>query len=230
MFHLLRKIISDCYPDIVGNILTCIITIWCVFFTVKNTRKDTDRMIMQSKNDTDRTLKDSEKSSKELLYATVKPILYSLNLNMPYAPNNKHTPEKIVEFNAEDTFAQTFSFISYMKNSNNGIAIIKKITFSNIDYTPDIDCVIDKGSIVEIIVNSLDGTVKSLNGTMEVYDIYGNPYNYPITIHNDKFFANNSSLMKDLQQNSKSNVNVKTGDISNGIVAVGDNINVSNNK
>lgn len=187
---------------VIADFIPSFFTILGVIITVHYSRKDVDR-----------ELQALEKSHKETLRASVKPILYPLK--------KSSICEMAVSFKAKDVYSNTIILSAHIKNTNNGIAIIKKITLGNVDYYPETDCVIDKGVAIKINIFGLDKTVTT-NGIIDVYDIFNNSYCYPFTLFYD-FFAFNCSESIDNSEQIKKSYTVKTNNINKSTLLIGDN-------
>lgn len=66
----------------------------------------------------------------------------------------------------------------YVKNSDNGIAIVKKVTTDNHTYIPTMGNVIDKNCITGLNIFLVDKTETMRGWKLFVKDIYGNEYCY----------------------------------------------------
>ena len=202
MYEFLKKIFSfvASYPDIVTCITTNVVTLICVLYTVRSSKKETTRMI----------------------HADVMPFLYSLK------DTNNH--ERTITFETSNpNAADVTSIKSYIRNSNNGIAIVKKIIINKEEYVPKTDCIIDKGCTVCININIPQGKLESLDGEIEICDIYKNKYTYPIEIRGLNFYIKSSDNTNQSPPHKNYVKNIQTSNVTNSIIVAGDNNKINNN-
>ena len=70
----------------------------------------------------------------------------------------------------------------YVKNSDNSIAVVKKVTSENNTYLPTEGNLIDKCSITDLNVFLADKNEKLTNWKLFIDDIYGNEYCYQMIL------------------------------------------------
>lgn len=70
----------------------------------------------------------------------------------------------------------------YVKNSDNGIAVVKKVTTNNNIYIPTVGNIIDKSCVTGLNILLVDKTETMCGWKLFVEDIYGNEYCYQLIL------------------------------------------------
>lgn len=168
------------------------------------------------------TIKFSEHNINKSIHANAKPYIYTLDYKV-LKKDTKFPTDKTFHFNAKDIIDETFSIPAYIKNTNNGVAIIKKITFDSVDYFPDSDCVIDKGRVIKVILNCICKETHLLKQKITVSDIFGNTYTFPIKLKGESFYTVNNTASNGSQNHSSDAQIVNNGNITNNSGIIGHN-------
>lgn len=73
----------------------------------------------------------------------------------------------------------------YVKNSDNGIAVIKKVTTDNHTYIPPVGSIIDKNCVTNLCIYPVNKTETMSGWKLFIEDIYGNEYCYLMTLNGE---------------------------------------------
>lgn len=125
-----------------------------------------------------KTLKAQRSESDRIRIQEAKPYLFAEHPAQTTAQDS--IPQLLLKSVAGDSC--THAPRCYVKNSDNGIAIVKKVTTDNHTYIPTEGNVIDKDCVTGLTIFLADRTETMYGWKLFVEDIYGNEYCYPMTL------------------------------------------------
>lgn len=121
-----------------------------------------------------RTLKAQRIESDRIRIQEAKPYLFAKHpMRAPAWDSIPQLPLKSAEGDRCD-----YALQCYVKNSDNGIAVVKKVTTDNHTYIPTEGNVIDKDCVTGLNIFLVDKTETMHGWKLFVEDIYGNEYCY----------------------------------------------------
>lgn len=125
------------------------------------------------------TIKQNNEERKMDVALKVKPIIYPVSA-LSYRIDNKDLVDVVFRNSSNDTY----TYIGMIKNSDNGVLLIKKIVVDGTEYKISHGSVLDKNDVAQIIVYednlSLENVI--LVGT----DVYNNEIKYKLNCNKDK--------------------------------------------
>ena len=127
-----------------------------------------------------RTLKAQRIESDRIRIQEARPYLFT--------EHSMRTPNSIPQLllkSAEDNSCD-YALRYYVKNSDNGIAVVKKVTTDNCTYIPTEGNVIGKDCVTCVNIFLADKAETMQGWKLFVEDIYGNEYCYPMTLNGNK--------------------------------------------
>lgn len=119
------------------------------------------------------TIKHEHKNTLEQTRKAAKPWIFSLDMHEHF--DKKNTGTIRLEGNSPLGGNATIEFI--LRNTDNGIGIIKKFVTKNNEYLPIIGRILDKNSTNTVIVN-LNKEENLEDMLFIISDVYGNEYKY----------------------------------------------------
>ena len=121
-----------------------------------------------------RTLKAQRIESDRIRIQEAKPYLFAKHpMRAPAWDSIPQLPLKSAEGDSGD-----YGLQCYVKNSENGIAVVKKVTTDNHTYIPTEGNLIDKDCVTGLNIFLVDKTETMHGWKLFVEDIYGNEYCY----------------------------------------------------
>lgn len=85
-------------------------------------------------------------------------------------------------FSAPGDSTKTHSMRAIVKNTDNGIAFLDKITSHNATYYPGKNCTMDKGTVAFLEFFPADRKEDLQDITLHLHDLYGNSYRYGLEL------------------------------------------------
>lgn len=131
-----------------------------------------------------RTLKAQRIESDRIRIQEARPYLFAEH--PAQVPAWDRIPQLLLE-SAEDDSCD-YALQCYVKNSDNGIAIVKKVTTDNHTYIPAAGNIIDKDCVTGLNILLVDKTETMRGWKLFVEDIYGDEYCY-LMILNGKMLS-----------------------------------------
>lgn len=129
-----------------------------------------------------KTLKAQRIESDRIRIQEAKPYLFAEHPAQTTAQDS--IPQLLLESAEGDSCG--YALQCYVKNSDNGIAIVKKVTTDNHTYIPTEGNVIDKDCVTDLNIFPVDKTETMRGWKLFVEDIYGNEYCYQMTLKGNK--------------------------------------------
>lgn len=121
-----------------------------------------------------RTLKAQRIESDRTRIQEARPYLFAEH--PMWAPSWDSIPQLVLE--SEEGDSCNLAVQCYVKSTDNGIAVVKKVTTDNHTYIPTMGNVIDKNCITGLNIFLVDKTETMRGWKLFVKDIYGNEYCY----------------------------------------------------
>ena len=125
-----------------------------------------------------RTLKAQRIESDRIRIQEAKPYLFAEH--PVRAPAWDSIPQLLLK--SADGDSCDYALQCYVKNSDNGIAVVKKVTTDSHTYIPTEGNVIDKDCVTGLNIFPVDKTETMRGWKMFVEDIYGDEYCYLMTL------------------------------------------------
>lgn len=126
-----------------------------------------------------RTLKAQRIESDRIRIQEARPYLFTEHLMRTPAGNNS-IPQLLLK--STETNSCDYALRCYVKNSDNGIAVVKKVITDKHTYIPTVGNVINKNCITGLNIFLVDKSETMHGWKMFIEDIYGNEYCYLMTL------------------------------------------------